>query len=108
MEPIIAYNLFQSIDMLERACRVLADRCISGITANRERCRQMAVQSLSLSTALTPIFGYDKASQLAKKAYDNGKSIAETVIEEGLLGQEELEQVLSLERMVAPEQKKVC
>jgi aspartate ammonia-lyase len=108
MEPIIAYNLFQSIDILERACRVLADRCISGITANRERCRQMAVQSLSLSTALTPIFGYDKASQLAKKAYDNGKSIAETVFDEGLLGREELEQVLSLERMVTPKQNKDC
>ena len=81
---------------------MLAERCISGITANRDRCRQMAMQSLGLSTALSPIFGYDKASQLANKAHENGKSVAETVFEEGLLSREELEQVLSLEKMVNP------
>ena len=109
MEPIIAYNLFQSIDILDRACQgLLADRCISGITANKERCREMAVQSLGLSTALTPIFGYDKASQLANKAYASGKSIAETVFEEGLLSREELEQVLSLEKWCSPRRTRAC
>ena len=52
MEPIIAYNLFTSLDMLSRACRTLADRCVVGITANRAVCRQMVEHSIGLVTAL--------------------------------------------------------
>jgi aspartate ammonia-lyase len=53
MEPVIAYNLFRSIDMLCRACRILAENCIDGITANRERCRRMVEDSIGIVTALT-------------------------------------------------------
>ncbi len=57
MEPVIAYNLFTSLDMLGRACRTLVERCIRGITANREHCRQMVEHSIGLVTALNPILG---------------------------------------------------
>jgi aspartate ammonia-lyase len=55
MEPVIAFNLFRSIDMLRQACRTLVERCIDGITANRERCRKMVENSIGLVTALNPI-----------------------------------------------------
>ena len=61
MEPVIAYNLFTSLDLLGRACRTLVQRCIRGITANREHCRQMVENSIGLVTALNPILGYEKA-----------------------------------------------
>jgi len=72
MEPIIAYNLFRSIDMLGRACHTLAERCIKGITANRDHCRKMVENSIGLVTALSPIIGYEKASQIAEEATENG------------------------------------
>lgn len=100
MEPVIAYNLFTSLDMLGRACRTLAERCIRGITANRERCRQLVENSIGLVTALNPILGYEKASQIAEEALRTGKSVVEVVLEKGYLSREELEQVLVPHKMV--------
>ena len=100
MEPVIAYNLFTSLDMLGRACRTLVERCICGITANRERCRQMVENSIGLVTALTPLLGYEKSSQIAEEALRTGKSVVEVVLEKGYLSREQLEKVLSPERMV--------
>ena len=81
MEPVIAYNLFTSLDMLGRACRALAERCIRGITANTEHCRQMVENSIGLVTALNPLLGYEKTSQIAEEALRTGKSVAEVVLE---------------------------
>ncbi len=100
MEPVIAYNLFTSLDMLGRACRTLVKRCIEGITANREHCRQMVEHSIGLVTALNPLLGYEKASEIAEEALRTGKSVVEVVLEKGYLSREQLEQVLSPEKMV--------
>jgi len=100
MEPVIAYNLFTSLDMLGRACRSLAERCIRGITANIEHCRQMVENSIGLVTALNPLLGYEKTSQIAEEALRTGKSVVEVVLEKGYLTQAELEQVLSLHKMI--------
>jgi aspartate ammonia-lyase len=100
MEPVIAYNLFTSLDMLGRACRTLVERCIRGITANREHCRQMVENSIGLVTALNPVLGYEKASQIAEEALRTGKPVAEIVLEKGYLSKEQLEQVLAPSRMV--------
>jgi aspartate ammonia-lyase len=100
MEPVIAYNLFTSLDMLGRACRTLVERCILGITANREHCRQMVENSIGLVTALNPILGYEKASQIAEEALRTGKSVVEVVLEKGYLNREQLEQVLAPSRMI--------
>jgi len=100
MEPVIAYNLFTSLDMLGRACRALAERCIRGITANTEHCRQMVENSIGLVTALNPLLGYEKTSQIAEEALRTGKSVVEVVLEMGYLTQAELEQVLSLHKMI--------
>ncbi len=100
MEPVIAFNLFTSLDMLGRACRTLVNRCILGITANREHCRQLVENSIGLVTALNPLIGYDKASEVAQEALRTGRSVVEVVLDKGYLSREELEQVLSPHRMI--------
>jgi len=100
MEPVIAYNLFTSLDMLGRACRTLVQRCICGITANPERCRQQVENSIGLVTALNPILGYEKATQIAEEALRTGKSVVEVVLQKGYLSREQLELVLSPQKMI--------
>lgn len=100
MEPVIAYNLFTSLDMLGRACRTLTQRCIRGITANREHSRELVENSIGLVTALNPILGYEKATQIAEEALQTGKSVVEVVLEKGYMSREQLEQVLSPQRMI--------
>jgi aspartate ammonia-lyase len=102
MEPIIAFSLFNSITFLQNACRVLADRCIKGITANREQCRLNVERSIGLVTALNPYIGYEKASEVARLALDTGRSVAEVVLEKGYLTKEELANVLSPANMLKP------
>ncbi len=102
MEPVIAYNLFTSIDMLGRACRTLADRCIRGITANRERTRQMVQDSIGLVTALNPVLGYEKSTAIAQEALKTGRSVYDIVIEKGYLNQEQLDEILSPDKMTHP------
>ncbi len=100
MEPVIAYNLFTSLDMLGRACRTLTQRCITGITANRERCRSLVENSIGLATALNPILGYEKATQIAEVALRSGKSVVEVVLEKGYLSREQIERILSPDQMI--------
>ena len=100
MEPVIAYSLFTSLDMLGRACRTLVERCIRGITANTARCRQLVENSIGLVTALNPLLGYEKTSQIAEEALRTGKSVVDVVLEKGYLTEAELEQVLSPHKMI--------
>ena len=102
MEPVIAFNIFQSIKMLTQAINTLTRRCIKGITANRERCRQLVEHSIGLVTALNPYIGYENSTRIAKKALETNRSVAELVLEEGLLSREQLEDILKPERMTSP------
>lgn len=102
MEPIIAYNLFTSIDMLEKACRTLAERCIDGITANVDHCRQTVENSIGLVTALNPLLGYEKSTEIAAEAMRTGGSVYQIVLEKGYLTQEELDEALKPENMTRP------
>ena len=101
-EPIIAYNLFTSLDMLGRACRTLAQRCIDGITATREFCRQQVHNSIGLVTALNPHIGYERSSEIAKEALASGRSVYQIVLDKGYLTQEALDDLLSPENMTRP------
>jgi aspartate ammonia-lyase len=100
MEPIIAYNLFTSLDMLGRACHTLVLRCIMGITVNREHCRALVENSIGLVTALNPILGYEKATEIAEEALRTGKSVVEVVLEKGYLNRAQIEQALSPQKMI--------
>jgi len=94
MLPVIAYNLLESISLLASVTGVFAEKCIAGITANREACAAYIEKSLALVTGLVPIIGYDKAAAIAKKAYDSGKTIRDVVRDESILPEDELDDLL--------------
>jgi len=98
MMPLIAFNLLQSIEIEANAARLLAEKCIAGIKANRARCRDLAERSYALATAIAPSIGYDRAAQIAKKAQDENKTIREVMVEEGI-PQSEVDRILDLKRM---------
>jgi aspartate ammonia-lyase len=101
-EPVIAFSLFRSLDMLGRACRTLRLRCIDGITANRERCRWYVENSIGLVTALNPLIGYEKSTEVARDALASGHSVYEIVLERGYLSKDALDEALRPENMTRP------
>ncbi len=101
-EPVIAYRLLNSMTILTRACEVLKTRCVDGITANVERMRHFVEHSIGIVTALVPILGYEKSSEIAKKALDSGRGVYELVLESGLMTRAELDRALNPEAMTAP------
>ncbi|MFB3068922.1 MAG: class II fumarate hydratase, partial [Acidobacteriota bacterium] len=94
MKTVIAYNLLQSIDLLSNGCIVLSQRCVDGLVANRERCQELVERSLAMVTALAPKIGYDKAAEIAKEAYQTGRTVREIAQEKKVLPEKELEQTL--------------
>jgi fumarate hydratase class II len=102
MMPLIAHNLLQSIRLLANGVDNFSRRCIEGLEADRERCEEMIEKSLALATALTPKIGYDEAARVAKKAYDQKKTIRQVVEEEGILSTGELNRWLDPRSMIAP------
>jgi fumarate hydratase class II len=94
--PVMARNLLESIRLLANVTRVFADRCISGIEADAERCRRYAEASPAVATALNPIIGYEKAAELVKQSMRSGRALRELVEEEGLLDRETLDKVLDV------------
>ncbi|MEP0752999.1 aspartate ammonia-lyase [Trichocoleus sp. Lan] len=101
MMPLIAYNLIHSIEILGNTLSALTQRCLEGITANRDRCLAYAEGSLALVTALNPHIGYLNAAAVAKESLETGKSLRQIVLERGLMSSEELAKVLDLEEMSA-------
>ncbi|BAU05964.1 aspartate ammonia-lyase [Fischerella major NIES-592] len=99
MMPLIAYNLIHSIEILGNTIAALTQRCIQGITANRERCLAYAESSLALVTALNTHIGYLNAAAVAKESLETGKSLRQIVLEKGLMSEAELAKVLNLEQM---------
>jgi len=94
MMPVIAYNLLQSISILSIGAHSLSEKCIEGITADQEKCNSYVDKSLALVTYLVPQLGYDKSAAISKKAHATGKRIADVVLEEGVLTQEELDKLI--------------
>jgi aspartate ammonia-lyase len=102
MEPIIAHTLFRGIERLGRACVTLQDKCVSGITANRERCYELVVNSIGIVTNLVPVIGYEKSALVAKEALASGRSVADVALEHKFLTKEQLDALLSPENMTRP------
>jgi fumarate hydratase class II len=101
MMPIIGYNLIHSIEILGNTIAALTERCIEGITADKERCLAYAEGSLALVTALNTHIGYLNAAAVAKESLETGKSLRQIVLERGLMTEDELAIVLNLEQMSA-------
>ncbi|MBI4469285.1 MAG: class II fumarate hydratase [Acidobacteria bacterium] len=102
MMPMMAYNLHQSIAILSSASKILAERCITGIQANRRRCEELVEQSLAMVTALAPRIGYDRAAQIAKESHATGRTVRQIAREQHVLPDEELDRVLDPRRMTEP------
>lgn len=102
MEPIIVYSLFESIEMLKNGMNTLNHRCIKGITANEERCREMVYNSIGLVTALNPVIGYEASNKLAKEALEGNRSVYDLVLEQKLMTKAQLDEVLDPKNMIAP------
>ena len=96
MLPVMAHNLLQSIDLLASAARVFTEKCVIGITANRETCEGYIEKSLALVTGLVPKIGYDQAAAIAKQAYDSGKTIRQVLKEEKVLAEDEIDALFHL------------
>lgn len=93
--PVIAHNLLQSIHLMSSAATVFSKKCLHGIIADKEKCAGYIEKSLALVTLLVPHIGYDKAAELAQKAYETGKTIREIALEESILPEKMLEKLLS-------------
>lgn len=102
MEPVIAFNIFQSLKMLTQAIKTLTSRCIKGISANVDQCRTLVEKSIGIITALNPYIGYENSTRIAKKALETNRGVMELVLEEGLLSKEQLEDILTPEKMTRP------
>lgn len=101
-EPIIFWNLTHAVEFLTYAVKTLTDNCITGITANRDRCQSLVDNSVGVITALTPHIGYQPAADIAKEAIRTGAPVKELVLRKGILHKEELDQILDPYAMTTP------
>ena len=103
-EPIIAYRLLHGLDSMKHAFIVLRTRCVDGITANPDRMRWFVENSIGIVTALVPVIGYEKATEIAKEALATGRGVYELVLDRGLMTRADLDRVLDPSGMVGIEQ----
>ncbi len=99
MMPVMAKNLLESIDLLGNASRAVAEKCVDGIEADADRVRSLLEKNVIVVTALNPHIGYDAGARVAKRAFAEGKSVREVVLEEGLMSPDDLDAALDLEGM---------
>jgi len=102
MMPLIAHNLLQSLTILRNGMEMFIDKCLKGLSANTETCRNGVENSYGLITALTPHLGYDIATEIAKKVAATGKPVREIVIETALMTEQDMETVLNPWEMTKP------
>ncbi len=102
MKPVMADNLMESIEILGTSAENFADRCIEPLEAHREHCEEMVERGLALCTALAPEIGYDRAAELSKRAYKEGKTIRQVAREEEVLPEDRLDAILDARKMTEP------
>jgi aspartate ammonia-lyase len=102
MMPVIAWNALHETTILREAMKALKVRCVDGIVADVERCRELLDRSTAVATALSPYIGYAKTAEIAKEAVKTGKTIRQLVLERELLNASELDRILSVEAMTQP------
>jgi len=102
MMPVMAYAMLQSIDILAGSVEAFRSKCVEGIEANRKRCQELLELNPSVATALNTAIGYDKASEVAKRAVKEGKRVREVVLDMNLLAEAELDEYLDIRSMTQP------
>jgi fumarate hydratase class II len=103
MMPVMAYNLIQSIELLGRAARVFAERCVGGLEPNRQRCESLVEQSLAMCTSLAPLIGYDKAAEIAKESFKTGQTVRQVAAALHVLDDAALNKAMDPRRMTQPQ-----
>jgi len=103
MKPVIAYNLLWSMTLLANVSRLLAEKCVKGIKANKAVAEGFIENSLAMCTALAPKIGYDRAADIAKKAHATGKTVRQVAREQNVLSDAELDVLLNPRSMTEPE-----
>jgi aspartate ammonia-lyase len=101
-EPIIAHSLFKSVNHLRAGCLALANNCVRGITANRERLRHYVIHSIGIVTALNPYIGYARATEIAQEALISNQTVVDLVLAKGLLTREQLDEILQPKALTEP------
>jgi fumarate hydratase class II len=102
MMPVMAHNLLNSIRLLGNVAEIFADKCISGIIANKERCRELVELSMAMVTSLAPKIGYDRAAEIAKESARTGKTVRQICLEKRVLAEAELNAALDPVAMTEP------
>ncbi len=105
MEPVIGQAMFESIDILANACVNLRDKCIDGITVNKEICEGYVFNSIGIVTYLNPFIGHHEGDIVGKICATTGRSVREVVLERGLLTEAQLDDILSVENLMNPKYK---
>ncbi len=103
MEPVLCLSILESMMFLQNAANTLVDKCITGITANREVCRNMIMNSIGIVTALNPHIGYKNSTEIAKEALATGRGVYELVLEKNILSRERLDEILDPKNMLGPD-----
>jgi fumarate hydratase class II len=103
-KPVIIYNVLQSVRLLADGCHSFSERCVAGITANEAVIAKYVQNSLMLVTALSPHIGYDKAAQVARKAYGENKTLKDAAVALGVLSAEEFDRIVVPEEMTRPKE----
>ena len=101
-EPILFYNLFESLETLSHAISTLVDNCIIGITANEDHCLELLEESVGIATALCPYIGYKKSAEIAKSSLKTGIPIRKLVLKNSILTKEKLDSILNPATMTNP------
>jgi aspartate ammonia-lyase len=105
MEPVIGQALFESIDLLKNASINLRDKCIDGITVNKEVCESFVFNSIGIVTYLNPFIGHHEGDIVGKICAETGKSVRDVVLERGLLTEAQLDDIFSIQNLMHPEYK---
>lgn len=100
--PLIAHNLLQSLEMMAKASRLLAEKCVRGIQADEARCRQLLEASHGLITAFVPYLGYEKATEVVLRAVETRRPVTKLLVEEGLFTKDEVEAILRPQELTTP------
>lgn len=101
-QPVLFYNLFESIETITNGVDTFIKNCIKDITVNEKRCKDLVFNSVGIITAICPYVGYKKAASIAKKAIKTGRSVTQIAIEEKVLSKEKLEKILDINEMTIP------
>jgi fumarate hydratase class II len=102
MMPVMAHNLLESIRLLANVCEIFTEKCIIGIQANEERCRELVELSMAMVTSLAPKIGYDRAAEIAKESAKTGRTVREICREKKVLPEAELNAALDPVAMTEP------